>query len=192
MGCPSRVDDQPDADAIDWVVMARVLAGEGSADDVAAIERWADAMPERHEQLATLRTAWDRAALLPDANRLNTLWTRIGDCLDAPAVHPPLRVVAPQSTVRRWYERVVGRRAALPVAVASVAAACLVVLGGTVVWHAQVAHRLEGEARTGQTYVTKPGQRQTVTLRDGTQITLAPASRVTLAADYGGRGETGG
>jgi transmembrane sensor len=34
-------------------------------------------------------------------------------------------------------------------------------------------------------YVTRPGQRETVTLLDGTQLTLAPASRLQLSSEYG-------
>ncbi len=40
-------------------------------------------------------------------------------------------------------------------------------------------------ASPGRTYATAAGQRLSVTLVDGTQLTLAPASRVRVAADYG-------
>jgi len=41
-------------------------------------------------------------------------------------------------------------------------------------------------------YTTAAGQRLSVTLDDGTQLTLAPASRVRLAAGYGEGRATGG
>jgi transmembrane sensor len=69
------------------------------------------------------------------------------------------------------------------------AASILIILaaGGTieVLRHGSVA--ATGRA-TGREYVTAAGQRLSVTLVDGTQVTLAPASRVRVAAGYGSGG----
>jgi transmembrane sensor len=73
------------------------------------------------------------------------------------------------SAGRRWLAPIVS-------AALTVAAALLV---ATIV-------RVPRPATTGgHAYVTVPGQRESVTLSDGTQLSLAPASRLTVSADYG-------
>jgi transmembrane sensor len=49
-----------------------------------------------------------------------------------------------------------------------------------------------GTAAASRTYATAAGQRMSVTLVDGTRFTLAPASRVRVAAGYGEGGLAGG
>jgi transmembrane sensor len=76
------------------------------------------------------------------------------------------------------------------------AGVCLAALaGGTAMWRRHATSRdLAGPVRLGAPtarteggalYVTAPGQRAEVLLRDGTQVRLAPASRLRVATDYG-------
>ena len=77
--------------------------------------------------------------------------------------------------------RLVARRPAWRREAILVAAACLVVAAGAVLLR-QTSAVSRGEPRE---YVTAAAQREKITLADGTELTLAPASRLRFPADYG-------
>ncbi len=86
---------------------------------------------------------------------------------------------------RRWWEGRAGQRPAPTTAIA-IAAMVVAAVGVGVA----IRHR-SAPASAGRAYATAAGQRLSVTLVDGTRLTLAPASRVRLAAEYG-EGKAGG
>jgi transmembrane sensor len=81
-----------------------------------------------------------------------------------------------------------GRRVRWHTLIPAAAAACLVVGVGTlVVWRSGRGwlSSSPGGARATREYLTARGQRETITLADGTQLTLAPGSRLRLPRDDG-------
>jgi transmembrane sensor len=157
------------SDPVDLDLLDRYLAGRCSASDAARVRHWLEEIPARQHQLdamrALARSDWEAT----DTWDVENGWA---------ALHASgnLRVTVPA----------VGARAVRPQFL--IAAMVVVALGvGLTVsswWrHASVAS-------PSRTYATAAGQRLSVTLVDGTQLTLAPASSVRVAADYG-RGTTG-
>ncbi len=191
--------DRTQTDDIDWALVGRAFAGELCPDARAAFDRWVAADPARARMVETLRAEWHRSAqlpLLPAAEdpidrtaALQVLRQRMSAVasMQHPHAVPHLR---PQGVGGEWWHRVpipaVGRRAvrSLPV----VAGMLLVALGIGLAVHSLSGRNTLASLRHG--YATATGQRLSVTLVDGTQLTLAPASRVHLAADYG-RGAAG-
>ncbi len=67
----------------------------------------------------------------------------------------------------------------------AIAASVVIALSAAVVWHRSLVPDPRFLIPAVREYATSPGQRLSITLVDRTQLTLAPASRVRLAADYG-------
>ncbi len=174
-------------DRLDPLLLDKYFAGDCDAGDVARVERWIAAAPERREEVDLLRVAWRatrRHSAEPATRHLpahggtastwwdaDAMWTGVAERLDAP-----------EAVVRRpaFVVHNVGRSPALA------AAAVLIVLGGVVL----ARHVGRVRQRSGPTVqlATANAQRLTTRLSDGTMVTLAPASRLTLRPGYrGGR-----
>ncbi len=154
----------------------------------AVVEQWVAAdRPRRTAQLEVLRLAWHRSAEIPliagDAAEPDATagWHAVADRagIAADAGHrgrrrPSQHYIQPRgkagSSSRGWRVSVV-------------------VAGAVAVIGAGIAIRLRLEAfrpaALVREYATVSAQREMVTLGDGTQITLAPASRLRLAERYG-------
>lgn len=177
------------SDDIDSGLLDRYLAGACTLSEQAAVQRWASGSAERAAMLDALR---QRRA--PDSRGWNTeaSWLaaharlRLGD----PSVAPRDRLSSergPANPARlpqpwpRWVGRGVwsSGRVAVLAAAAGVAVALFVELTSQ--------RRDSSRAQLGREYVTAAGQRETATLPDGTQMTLAPATRAVLGAGYGRR-----
>lgn len=66
-----------DDEGIDWTVVARVWAKEGSLADQAALKAWWTSLPARRTELEASRRWWDDAAALRPKSRLNVLWKEL-------------------------------------------------------------------------------------------------------------------
>ncbi len=192
--------------------MARYLSGECSAAEVAAFERWVGEDPARATLVDRLRAEWERAARVPPEASLprpvdtragwGALTRRLG--LDGGAGRHSRTVAVPsrseelargtsrvQSTVRAQHLGVallqlrpqgVGERASWRWT--AVAAAVMVAFGlGLALGVGR--YRAPFGRGAGREYATAAGQRLSVTLVDGTRLTLAPASRMRVGANYG-------
>jgi transmembrane sensor len=95
-----------------------------------------------------------------------------------PLFHKPVEV----SGLPSIWPRAIGGRAARPLS--AIAAIVVVALGVSLLVVRSVSHHAV-LPMPGREYATAAGQRLSVTLMDGTRLTLAPASRVQVAADYG-------
>jgi len=145
----------------DWVLLERVAIGHGSLADRAAVEQWIGGDPERQRLFESL------GRIAEGTQRLN-----VGPRFDAAA-----------SLGRARSRLGLGRRAAPPrgwraerprwpqMAIAAGLFVCLGV-GLTI----GLRHRERETSR--QLYATARGQRATLHLDDGTQVILAPASRL--------------
>jgi ferric-dicitrate binding protein FerR (iron transport regulator) len=181
---------------LDTVLLDRVLAGQGSADDQALVRAWAARDPGneavRHV-LAHLRqgvrgpasspsvdAAWERLR----ATRLH----RVAAAVQSGDTHPETvseRANGMRATSRRMATWVRTnprtRRWTLPIAVAVLLA---VIVGGiTVRGH---AHGPSDAPQSWTTYATATGQVAHLTLRDGTHVVLAPATQLLVPSDFGG------
>jgi ferric-dicitrate binding protein FerR (iron transport regulator) len=141
-----------------WTRLDRYLAGEATPADKAEVERWMSEDPSRRKLIEALRdqprhawnvdAAWQRARL------------RMGDT-DTFQSHVPDGVAPPAGRVP-WLKA---------------AAIAALVTGAAAVW--QFGIRERGAPATATIIaVTTAGQRDTVTLADGSVAVLAPESRI--------------
>ncbi len=170
----------------DWDRLARVFAGEATSRERAAIAAWVAADPSRGAAVEALRQAWldagtrdpRWAAWSPDAG-WHALAPRVA--ADATPSSRGLKSASPRVWPRGVGRHVVGTRAAR--LLFAIAAAVVIAFGIGVT----IRHQTQGTLSPHE-YATTAGQRLSVTLLDGTQLTLAPASRVRTTAGYGARG----
>jgi transmembrane sensor len=156
-----------------WEALARYVAGESSTAEAAQIGLWLTQDPRRGEVLAALQRA--TTSLEPRADHgidVEAALQRVSARLAEPPVHaiPPAR-------------RPTGWTAGL-----TRAAAVVVLLGAAaVVWRAvRDDPAPSAPALAERTFTAPVGAVDSLRLADGTRILLAPGSRLTVGADYGG------
>ncbi len=180
--------------AIDLALWERTIAGMATPAEQARVSAWVTAVAGHPPVANLLRTAVHQLEIqagAPDLDVSSSL-QRVHARIEAVTIQP--RPPRPATDHRPWPRGVggsvtgfratvgtVGARAARPQSL--VAAIVVVVLGvglaiGSLRHHASVAS-------PGRTYATAARQRLSVMLVDGTRLTLAPASKVRVAADYG-------
>jgi transmembrane sensor len=156
---------------LDWQLIDRYLAGEASPDEVADVRSRAQADPVWAQALELLRA--DVAQRSPRQWDTGLAWTRVRPRL---AAEPELPAVRSQvgRTNARW----------------RIAASLLVVAGSLATW--QIASRLRSRAPNASVaavpmneIVTPSGSRNTITLGDGSRVTLNAGSRLRWAHDFG-------
>jgi len=191
----SRPDEQPgpadDGDSTWWTLVARYLAGEATAKEVAAVEWWAAADPDRQAELDLLRHLWGTAAALPSAARVDAMWRDLSAQMRASAEQeggsatPGRSTPAARPRVSRRVPRFVvhpGSRRSWRRSAGALAAG-LVLVAGAALARRELATRPAAPALAAQPpreIVTARGQRATITLVDGTQVTLGPESRLRI------------
>lgn len=153
----------PLSDSPDWQLIDRYLAGESSPEERAFVQAWIDARPGRAETLASLRTS-NRAP--KDQWDVGAAWSRFSQ-----RVQPPLVRELP---VRRAGSTMIWRIAALIV----------IAVGLPAAW--MVARRARPVAPLAMREVfTLNGQRTTITLDDGSRVSLNGASHLRYDAAFG-------
>jgi transmembrane sensor len=140
-----------------YLLLDRYLAGEVSARDAEAVRQWLADDPEHGLLLEDLRLIKRVVAERAPESSIDAAWAKAVKALD----------VAPQPRVSRR----------LLVAALAAAAVVIALIG----WGGGGVLR-----RTPQwtEYATTAAQRMVIRLEDGTQVTLAPKSRVRHPADY--------
>jgi transmembrane sensor len=135
-----------------WELLDRYFAGTATPSEVHEVETWVASAPDRAGELNALRDIWRLGAAPP---------------VDAPAWDTDRAIASLRGHIRadRRVERSVFLRH-----VAALAAAIVVAIG-------IVRYR---DVILARTFVTAAGQRQRVSLADGTAILLAPGSRLTV------------
>src|SRR3989442_3232931 len=163
--------------------LLRLVEGDCSPAEAAAIQAWIAADPARGELLDELRAVWRltgdlarpwdvgaaggrllracRAAPPPGAPTLLQLHSR--------ATAPPPPPPPPQP--RRW-----GTATVWP---ARIAAAAVLVVAGAALW----SHR--SPSAPPREYATAPGHRAALTLPDGSRVLLSVGTRLLVPRDYG-------
>jgi transmembrane sensor len=144
--------------------LARYWTGECTEAEARAVEAWLASDAAQRAEVEQLKRAWDAAATSGREFDHQSAWTKL-----------MARSTARASTVSpaRGMLRATGHSWRLPAAAAAgIVVACSVLL--TLALHAR-----------GRVYRTVAGQRETIMLTDGTQVTLAPDSRLTVPRAYG-------
>jgi transmembrane sensor len=140
-------------DSVPWQLLERYLAGELPPDEQDVVRRWVQANPANEALLDAALRARAVAGSPPPEWNVDRLWRGVvqGTAQAGDAIVP----VTQRTPSWRW--------------VSAAAAAIVVAVGGAVAWY---------ELPRTDTYLAVAGQRTTVTLRDGTVATLAPATRL--------------
>jgi ferric-dicitrate binding protein FerR (iron transport regulator) len=168
----------------DWERLARYLAGECTPSEAAEIERWISASPERRELVASLERQWTHAGLAREGVNVDRAWARLQRELPNAAQHVPddggdIFGRAPIETARRpWLARSAGLAAALVLVIGG----ALMMRGGfgsTSVASDTAVIAPAAEVRTST------GERRTMLLPDGSEVTLGVASRMKLDSAFG-------
>jgi transmembrane sensor len=147
----------------DWSRIARYLAGDCSPEEGIAIERWIAAQPSRAAEVARVRRLWDAKG---GSNGVRWPSAAMWEHIDA--------TIVKQTTSKPGHRRFFNRMK-MGAAAAIALLAVIVALGRVNV----------GETLPPHTYVTTIGQLAKVNLPDGSYVTLAPKSRLTVASDFG-------
>ena len=139
-----------------YLLLARFLTGDASTADAAAVREWLAQDSGHVLLLDDLRLIRRAAAERAPTSRTDGAWAKAVDALG----------VAPQARVSRR----------LLAAALAAAAAVTALIGG---------RGLLRRAPRWSEYATTAAQRMVVRLQDGTQVTIAPRSRVRYTTDYG-------
>jgi len=182
-------------DEIDWTLLARYFAGECSATETAAVERWVAAEPSRREEFATLRRWWDDARALPSPIRVDAMWTSLaarmhagGDGVVARAAaaaasqrrpSPVLAIVPRSKPVARWSR----------IGLGAIAAGLLLAAGMALYNRRDAAPARVAAQEPEREFATGRGQRATIGLVDGSRVELGYASKLRVRQFENGRRE---
>jgi transmembrane sensor len=168
------------SDTFDWRIIDRTLAGEATAADDAALQRWL-ADDARHAALLDALRAQAASGGIPSHPKWNVdaAWARVSSRIDDAAAARPLTLRPPR--IERATARAgLMRRVLVPASV--LAAAGLLAL----LWRpAHVAAPFAPNASAMHEVVAADGQQTRVTLHDGTHIVLNAGSRLRYGGDYG-------
>ena len=156
----------------DWERIARYVAGEGTAAELHATQRWVESDAHRAEVVRLVESilanvARDEANDIDVEGALSSVKTRMHEPQVLTFTPRPTRT----SEVSRS-QRTVG-------ALLRVAAAAIIIVGGLLVWENARKSRLESSE---QTYATNVGERRQIALKDGTRVLLGPTSRLVVLA----------
>jgi transmembrane sensor len=164
---------------VDWEVLARFLAGESPPAEADAVRGWLSQDPDRQAVLGALDRALDHAAV-PVAAGLDVegALQRVHTRMDAPEV-PVIPFRRPERASRAnsagWWQSAAFRAAAV----------VLLLIGGALLFGRTT--RTPAASSAFAAYSTGVGERDSVRLPDGTRVLLGPASRLTVAGEYGER-----
>jgi len=152
--------------------IVRVLAGQGSRDDVLHLERWRRASPDNDRYYLQFRALWELTDAHPSARPQGDIPT--ADEL----LRTPLRW--PSRPPRTRPARLEGGHPAYRFKLAAAAAVILLSIG--------LGHALQSVSTAGDTeFRTGPNELSSVVLDDGTMVRLAPSSRIGVAFESGRR-----
>lgn len=152
----------------DWERIARYVTGEAVVSEAETTRRWIDADPHRGDVVRLLESIIaSRADDSPDID-VETALRAVKTRMHEPRVLPfTPRPVDDGRSRRTIY------------ALARVAAAVIIIVGGLTLWQNMRRSRLESSEHT---YATGIGERRQVVLLDGTKVLLGPTSRLVVPA----------
>ncbi len=169
---------------IDWERLARYVARESSPTERAEVERWLALDPSRQAVLNDVERRWAAAALPADVD-VDRAWARVAMRLKDPSRQSISEdvLLGDENGVARVMSV---RRFALPIA------AGLILAAGVAYWQLvrDSGSDAAGIAGAVAHVVPRGGTQRTVTLSDGSEVILASASRLVVAAGFGAASRT--
>jgi transmembrane sensor len=196
----NRDDDPGFGDDIDWSALGDYFAGRLPAAERLALERWIASEPARAGEVSRLRRIWERASVTADlAGEIDSqaAWAELRQRMRAAqhaATTPDAREPdAAANSLDLPAHR--GRRTAGPISFSKESASRtrrrVLVAGGllaaaaALIWvRARSADRRPSTTDTTRHYVTARGERWNITLTDGTTLSLAPESRLSVPETF--------
>lgn len=169
---------------LDPITLARFLSGESDAAEAARVRRWIAADPVNADLVAQLRAAWVPGASKDEGWNVESAWRRMKPHVDSESARPAGTIrFAPRRPVIMPFASRAGPRWRTPVALA----AALVM--AVAVWRIAptpepVRNAVPAEPSV-RAVATRAGERAEITLGDGTDVVLAPGSRLRYAAHFG-------
>jgi transmembrane sensor len=173
-------DTPHDAHAAILPVFERHITGEASAADEAALAQWVAEKPGRQRILDTLRAQW---GAVPNLHDTDTAWARMAPRIGeaGPGERPSLLGQGSRRAAPRFASHLAPRRHSALWGVVAASAAAII---AAVTLHGRWSPEPPASAAP-RVYATGPGQRAELHLPDGTRVTVAPDSRLRIAADFG-------
>ena len=154
----------------EWERIARYLTGEASSAETEATRRWVEADPHRVEMVRLLESVLANVSREDSSSvDVERALKKVKDRFDEPKVIP----------FSSRFEAHTRRSVA---ALLRIAAAAVIILGGTLLWQSVNRSRVNA---VSQTLATAVGERRQVALKDGTKVLLGPTSRLVLASGDG-------
>jgi transmembrane sensor len=155
----------------EWERIARYVTGEAGPSETEATKRWAEVDPHRAELLRLLES------IVRNVEREESSATPI----DVEGALTKVKARFGEATVIPFTSRAddTGSRRTM-FALLKVAAAGVIIIGGTALWQSLRRSESNAEART---YATSVGERRQVLLDDGTRVLLGPTTRLVVLGD---------
>lgn len=155
-----------------WALLARHVAGETTAAEDSAVQRWLASDAARAQELAALRAATgDLTANVPEGldveSALAKVRSRMSQQPSQRSARPRLQVQSiDRAPRRRWV---------------TLAAAATLVLAAGLGWLTREERAVPSPSRS---VATRTGQLDSLELPDGSRVILGPASRLEIAAGF--------
>jgi transmembrane sensor len=161
----------------DWERIARYLTGEAGASEADVTKRWIEADPHRVEMVRLLESVLANVSR-EDASGIDveSALTRVKKRFDERKVIP---LATRFGTAQRANAIASVKARPAFAALMRVAAATIIIVGGTMLW--QNLRRSRADAAR-QTFATSVGERRQIALKDGSKVLLGPTSRLIVPA----------
>jgi transmembrane sensor len=160
----------------EWERIARYLTGEAGSSEAEATRGWIESDPHRVKVVRLLES------VIASASREDSSDIDVESALS----HVKSRIIEPQVIPLAPRLASAGADRSFP-ALLRVAAAAIIIIGGTMLWQSVRDSRDDAADRT---FATSVGERRQVVLADGTKVLLGPTSRLVVsstATDNGDR-----
>jgi transmembrane sensor len=157
---------------MDGEKLARFISGQSTPKERSEIEARMRVDASFRELVASLSAAWQMSGTGAPAWNVDAAWREFQSRRTARSARNTKTAIGAQRVVTTHWPRTWVRAAAV----------VAVMIGGAVTWK---LFKPDDPFRATQEFVLAPGDRRDVRLPDGTAVTLAPASRLRIAAGYG-------
>lgn len=178
-----------------WDLLPGYFSGTADPEERAAVDRWVAADPARGREVEQLRVLWRRTGELPRTPSVDAGWLRVTHALGMPPSRLPDVPELPDDAWRRpararrfdLAPAGAGRQRPWLRALTRIAAAVALIGSGVLLWNllrTTAPSPAEQAVAFRDLAATRPGQRATVRLPDGTRVLLGVASTLRIGTGY--------
>jgi ferric-dicitrate binding protein FerR (iron transport regulator) len=179
---PGHSTGEPPSEGFGYDALARYFAGECDEREEIAIGRWIAADPDRVAEVERLRAVWD--ASVGEQPDVDAAFRKVMRRRVARGLELASGAAGGAGAGRRERARRVsgsGRRPVVWRLVGLAAAVGVIAVGSLTAWRT----KWFASAQQFREFASAPGSRTTITLRDGTQLVLGPATHLRVPSDFG-------